>query len=190
MKLQPENLAGIISLAGSTGLMLSGESSGISSAIMFTAAELTLAKAGHKIAGYSAAGALFAAGDLMLAFSERAQNAPAMQVMLLGMTGFWALGAARYPLHVLAEKTKNSRLKKFTETTIPAIVGTGNLSLRVPGAVTAAQSGNWLIAGAITCWLIADVLAGRLHEQFSKAARFVKSKTQNKPSIQGPDLDL
>lgn len=76
IKNHSENIAGIVSLGGSSALLLAGNAQSVVAAGVFTVAELVLARTGHKTAGYSAGAALFAVGDLTLAFSESVEIWP------------------------------------------------------------------------------------------------------------------
>lgn len=170
-QIKSENAAGIISLMGSTALAFHGDVNNVISAAVFTAAEVTIARYGHKTAGYSAAATLFAAGDLTLAFSDSVEGGSALQITLLGMAGAWSLGALRYPLDKVAEKYKMGGLGKIAET-LPAVCGSGNLALRLPGIFSAAASQNYILAGAIAAWGVADVLAGRLQQRVKPLLQF------------------
>ena len=119
---------------------------------IFTAAELVLAKFGHKVGGYSTGAALFAAGDLTLAFSDSVENGSVLQITLISMTAAWAVGALRYPFEKAAQQFNSERLQS-TADMLPVICGTGNLALRLPGIFSAAMAGNYLLTSAITCLL-------------------------------------
>lgn len=170
-----ENIAGVVSLAGSSALLLAGNVQSAVAAGVFTAAELTLAKYGHKSAGYSAGAALFAAGDLTLAFSDAVQDGSTLQISLLGMAAAWGAGALRYPFERAARSLNSPKLQKVADI-LPAVCGTGNLALRLPGIFSAASAGNYVVAGAISAWGVADVLAGRLQERVGKIYQSFKSK--------------
>jgi hypothetical protein len=175
-KLKSENLAGIISLAGSSALALSGDPASIAATVAFTAAEITMAVKGHTKTGYSAASALFAAGDFMLAASPAVMANKGLQMSLMAMGTAWGAGAMRAPLHKIADWMKDNRpkmaehLKNIAEH-IPTGVGAVNLSLRVPGAIAAATGQQWIVMGAITAWGCADVLAGRLQNTVADLAK-------------------
>ncbi len=159
-----ENLAGIISLGGSSILVLSGDAKSAVAAGVFTVAEATLAKFGHNSAGYSAGAAGFCAGDLTLAFSEAVQSGSPLQMTLIGMAGAWGVGAARYPTEKIAEVLNSEKLQKVADN-LAAVCGGGNLALRAPGIISAADSGNGLVTAAMSAWAVSDVLAGRLQEK-------------------------
>lgn len=113
VKQRSENLAGIISLGGSTLLFFSGDMKSATAAAIFTAAELTLAKAGDKSAGYSAGALMFAVGDLTLAFSDSVQDGSSLQMTLIGMSAAWGIGAMRYPTEKAAKYLNSERLRGF-----------------------------------------------------------------------------
>lgn len=159
-----ENLAGIVSLGGSSILVFSGDVKSAVAAGIFTVAEGTLAKFGHNSAGYSAGAAGFCAGDLTLAFSDAVQSGSTLQMTLVGMAGAWGIGAARYPTEKIAEALNSEKLQKVADN-LAAICGSGNLVLRVPGIASAASSGNGLVTVAMSAWAVSDVLAGRLQEK-------------------------
>lgn len=172
LKNNSENIAGIISLLSSTSLIFTGDSKSMAAAGIFTAAELTLARFGHKVEGYAAGATLFAAGDLTLAFSSAIQNETALQTTLLVMAAAWGVGALRYPFERAAKAKDSVTLQKIADT-LPAICGTTNLLLRLPGIYSALHAEKNIIAGAITGWGIADILTGRLQERARSVYRAV-----------------
>ena len=175
-----ENIAGVVSLGGSSVLLLAGNTQSVVAASVFTVAELVLARTGHKTAGYSAGAALFAAGDLTLAFSESVQDGSALQISLLGMTAAWAAGALRYPFEQAAKATGSEKLQAVADA-LPVVCGTGNLALRLPGLFSAAHAGNYIVATAIGAWGVADALAGRLQERVSKIYKGIRDTQKETP---------
>lgn len=175
IKAHSENIAGAVSLLSSSSLVLTGDAQNIGAAGIFTLAELTLARFGHKVEGYAAGAALFAAGDLTLAFSNTVQSGSTLQMTLLAMAAAWTTGALRHPFERAAKAMDSPGLQKIADT-LPAICGTANLALRVPGIFSAIDSKKYIIAGAITGWAVADVLAGRLQEKTGAACHWVKNK--------------
>src|SRR5687768_2165863 len=113
IKVHSENLAGAVSLLGSTSLAFAGGVENVAAAAVFTVAELGLARYGHRTGGYSASAALFAAGDLTLAFSGAVEPGSALQLSLLGMAAAWTAGALRYPFARAAEKFGAPKLQKI-----------------------------------------------------------------------------
>jgi len=173
--LKSENWAGIISLLGSSALVLNGGVSDILAAMQFTAAEIGLARYGHKSAGYSISAGLFSAGDLTLAFSKSVPEGSLFQYSLFAMAGAWGVGALKHPFEKVAEKSEKPSLAKLSNH-FPTICSTSNLLLRIPGVVSAAQSQNFVAAGAIAAWGISDVLAGRLQERAKSIYDYCKIK--------------
>jgi hypothetical protein len=172
LKNNSENIAGVISLLSSTSLAFTGDSKSLAAAGIFTAAELTLARFGHKVEGYAAGATLFAVGDLTLAFSSAVQNETTLQTTLLVMAAAWGAGALRYPFERAAKATGSAKLQKIADT-LPAICGTANLLLRLPGIYSALKEEKYIIAGAITGWGVADVLAGRLQDRARSVYRAI-----------------
>ena len=181
IKKHSENIAGVISLIGSTAVAFAGGLQSLAAAAVFTVAELTLAKSGHKMGGYATGAALMAAGDLTLAFSKAVEDGSPLQSSLFCMTGAWAVGALRYPFAKAAEFLQSPRLQKIADT-LPAVCGTANLLLRLPGIFAAAHDGKKIMTGAIAAWGVADVLSGRLQERAVAIYRHFRKKT---PAIQG-----
>jgi hypothetical protein len=112
LKKNSENIAGVISLLSSTSLAFTGDSKSLAAAGIFTAAELTLARFGHKVEGYAAGATLFAVGDLTLAFSSAVQNETTLQTTLLVMAAAWGAGALRYPFEQAAKANGFSEAAK------------------------------------------------------------------------------
>jgi hypothetical protein len=139
LKKNSENIAGVISLLSSTSLAFTGDSKSLAAAGIFTAAELTLARFGHKVEGYAAGATLFAVGDLTLAFSSAVQNETTLQTTLLVMAAAWGAGALRYPFEQAAKATDSAKLQKIADT-LPVICGTTNLLLRMPGIYSAIEA--------------------------------------------------
>ncbi|MGB4106867.1 MAG: hypothetical protein WBK55_03630 [Alphaproteobacteria bacterium] len=178
IKAHSENIAGAVSLLGSSALMLRGDTKSIAAAIVFTAAELTLARYGHTTKGYAAGAVAFAVGDLTLAFSDSVEEGSFLQMTLQGMAAAWAVGALRYPFERAAQATKSLKLQQVADT-LPAICGTANLALRLPGIFSALAANQKIVACAITAWAISDVLAGRLQERVGSVYRRIRPPTSN-----------
>lgn len=174
-KRHSENIAGCISLLGSSLFLLTGYSYDIIAVIIFTMAELTLARAGHKKLGYSIGATLFCLGDILLALSPTIEHGSALQFTLFSMAAAWALGALLYPLKLIADKYHITKLSTLAGT-LPAICGSINLVLRLPAIVSATLNDNYITALAITAWAIADILAGRLQERVSQFYGFLKHR--------------
>lgn len=164
-----ENIAGIISLFGSSILLLSGNIQSVIAVILFTAAELILARFGHRKIGYSIGATLFAIGDLTLAFLDSIEPGSYLQLSLLSMTAAWTIGALYYPVSLVSQKVAG---------TFPAICGSVNLVLRIPGIITAVISGHYLIATAISAWALADIFAGRLQERVKQCYDYFRSTSK------------
>jgi len=114
--MKSENWGGIVSLFSSTALIANsidfsklateplelstyGQSPGaILAALQFTAAELLLSAKGDKTWGYSAGAALFATGDITLAYTVDDKH---LQYTLIAMAAAWGLGSLRYPFAVV-----------------------------------------------------------------------------------------
>ncbi len=180
MAMKSENWAGVVSLTGSSLLVLNGGVSDFAAAAQFTVAELSLSRYGHKSWGYSGAAATFATGDLTLAFANSVPSGSFLQYSLFAMAGAWGIGALKYPFEKAASHFNNAALKKVADS-MPTICGTGNLLLRVPGVTTALQSQNWVLAGAVAAWGVGDVLAGRLQEKVVSIYNYAKQLKPNNP---------
>jgi len=183
IKNNSENIAGLISLAGSSALFFTGDYKSTTAAAVFTTAELTLAKFGHKVGGYSAGAALFAAGDLTLAFSNSVDNGSTLQITLIGMAGAWGIGALRYPFEKAAQKLESEKLQHIADT-LPAVCGTGNLALKLPGIFSAVAAKNYILSTAIVAWAISDILAGRLQERSKAIFQYFKDQQETPPEPQ------
>jgi len=198
--MKSENWGGIVSLFSSTALIANsidfsklateplelstyGQSPGaILAALQFTAAELLLSAKGDKTWGYSAGAALFATGDITLAYTVDDKH---LQYTLIAMAAAWGLGSLRYPFAVVSKQLKNNLSANFnkvgnvletTANTIPKITGTTNLALRLPGIIAAGKGGEYIVAGAIAGWGAADILTGRLQDSAKEAYIWTKSK--------------
>lgn len=187
VKEKSENLAGMISLGGSTLLFFSGDMKSATAAAIFTAAELTLAKAGEKSAGYSAGALMFAAGDLTLAFSDSVQDGSSLQMTLIGMSAAWGIGAMKYPTEKAAEYLNSERLKKVSAS-LASVAGAGNLVLRVPGIIASAQAGEKLVTAAMSAWAVSDVLAGRLQESVKPVLDRLRRRDGENDTDHTPEL--
>jgi hypothetical protein len=161
--LKSENVGGLVSMAGSSLFLLGGDASGVVVAVSFLAAELVLARFGHRRAGYSAGCFLFAFGDTVAVSSELARGNATFQVTLLVMAAAWLVGAARAPLALLGERTGSVRLVRIADALQP-IAGIATLTLRLPGIAIALGGGNLVAAVAIGCWAASDILVGRLQD--------------------------
>lgn len=166
MRFSSENIGGVLSFTGSIIPIVSGDIHSIAAAIAFAVAEVTFMFKGHTHAGYSIGALAFAAGDIVLASSDAVASNPALRTALLLMGAAWAVGILRAPLHKLAMVEGLSptfhRVAGDVSRLIQPTVGASCLALRLPGLVTAAMGGNYLIATAITLWGASDVLCGRL----------------------------
>lgn len=205
MKVSSENAAGAISLIGSTAVMANsfdfdwsklselstiaqtvsynGDPTNLIAAASFTAGEISLMLRGHTTAGYSAGALGLAAGDAVLIFSDAAQGNTPLQISLAAMTAFWLVGASKYPLEKISERVQGN-FKTATEkmaNMAPKVCGFGNLGLRAPGIVTAAQGGNLPLAFGIACWATADILAGRLQDTVKEIYEKLISNNAKKP---------
>lgn len=165
-----ENIGGAVSFIGSALLLLSGGASNTAAAASFAAAELMLMTRGQTSRGYSAAASLMSAGDAVLAFAAAANGDYPLATVLGSMAAAWGVGAARYPLEKLSSLFPSIQPACHEIAShLPSVVGTTNISLRLPGLYAALQNGNVPLALAVACWGTSDVLTGRLQRS---AGRF------------------
>lgn len=170
------NIAGGVSLFGSFLVILNADMHSAFAKACFFVAELLLLFYGHKTWGYSAGCTFFCVGDIALAFSPAVEGNLSLQIGLLAMALAWGLGACRYPVETLSSRLTGRisvQLQNIADT-IPAITGSANLFLRLPSLLTAFIGGNIIVGFAITCWGIADILAGRLQNYVSAALKYKK----------------
>lgn len=162
-----ENIAGAISLSGSLILILLGDIKSIAAAITFTIAELILTRFGNKTLGYSISALCFIIGNIFLIYSVSLTGDTWVQLSLWGMSFAWSIGFLRYFVEKLGYlKTANN---------MPAVTGTLNILFKFPGIFFAIHSGDYIVALAITMWMLADIFAGRLQEKMSLLFKFLKS---------------
>lgn len=179
MTLRSEQVGGLLSLAGSFLPVAAGDVQSVAAAGMFLAAEICLVRAGHKVGGYSSGAAAFAAGDFMLAASPAVANNPALQASLIAMGAVWAIGAARYPIYVIAKNTLSSRpafsrAAQKTADIIQPFVSVSCLILRAPGLASSISGGTHLMTGALTLWTLSDIFTGRLQHYARPLYRSLK----------------
>lgn len=178
--LKSENIGGILSFAGSLLPLAAGDVQSIAAAACFAFSEVTFARAGHTVKGYSLGAAGFAIGDYLLAASAATQANTALQLALVAMGAAWTIGVLRYPLEAVAAASSNNRpvlarRAAAASRVIQPVVGVSCLALRVPGLLTAAAGRNVLMLGAIGLWAASDVLCGRLQRYAVPATRYLKS---------------
>jgi len=159
MKLQSENVGGLISMVGSALFLFSGDVSGLVITGSFFGAEIIFAKWGHLRGGYSLACLLLAFGDALASIANVSAGNVIFQYLLLAMAGTWVIGAARWPVYQFLPSVGDK---------LQPISGGLTLALRIPGIIAAFVGGNFLGMAAVTCWAIADVLIGRLQQFWRK----------------------
>jgi hypothetical protein len=152
-----ENIAGIVSLSGSLILIILGDIKSIMAAIAFTVAELILTRYGNKTFGYSLAALFFIIGNTLLIYSISLTGDTAVQFALWGMSFAWFIGFCRYFIEKIGRINIADNL--------PAVTGSLNIIIKIPGIIFAYNSGDYVVATAIFLWMLADVLAGRLQEK-------------------------
>ena len=187
--IKSENLAGYVSLAGSSSIILGQDQQCLAAALLFTTAEITLARAGHTRLGYALGAAGFAAGDAVLAFSPILADNDQLKTALFVMAGTWAVGAARAPLAYAASRLKTDKSRQALTTVADAlqpIVGVAVLIQRMPGIVAAFSGGSGLVGTAMSLWGAADILSGRVHitaqRLYRCATRKVSATAGNPPA--------
>jgi hypothetical protein len=161
--MKAENIAGLISMAGSALFLLGGDASGTAVAVSFLAAEIILTRYGHLRSGYSAGCGLFAFGDALAVTSELSRGNQAFQYALIAMAIAWSIGAARAPLAWLGQRYDRERLVGLADALQP-LAGIAMLALRIPAILAAIAGGSFLGAAAVGCWAVADILLGRIHQ--------------------------
>jgi hypothetical protein len=172
--MKSENLGGLVSMAGSCVFFFGGDVSGAVVSVSFIAAELTLARWGHRRAGYSIGCALFSFGDVVAVISKVAYANRAFQATLLAMAAIWAIGALRAPAAWLGQTLARPWLVACADAIQP-LAGTMLLILRIPGIAAAFIGANYLGVAALSCWAVSDVLVGRLQNSISTLRRAVHS---------------
>jgi hypothetical protein len=163
--MRSENIGGLISMAGSALFLAGGDPTGIAVAASFLIAEIILTLYGHRRAGYSVGCALFAFGDLLAVTSALTLDNVAFQFALVAMALTWSAGSLRAPLAWLGNRSGNHALTGFADALQP-LAGIATLALRLPGILTAIFGGSYLGAAAVSCWAIADILVGRVHQSY------------------------
>lgn len=153
LKKYSENFAGIISLLGSTLLIILGDVKSIIAAIMFTCAELILTVFGHRTAGYSLAALFFIIGNILLIYSASLIENSGVQMSLWGMSFAWFIGTCRYFVELWSRKSNTPRGVKLAND-MPAVTGSINIFFKFPGVIFAVSGGDYIVAIAIGCWIL------------------------------------
>ncbi|MBV8548587.1 MAG: hypothetical protein JO126_03925 [Alphaproteobacteria bacterium] len=168
--MKSENWGGIASLCGSLLFMLAGDSAGITATGICLAAEFIFATRGHRTWGYSLGCALISLCGFFLTASRLMDGNDLLRHLTMVMMVVWAFAAIRWPVEILSNftATKNEVLAQILRKLadyIPRIASIISITMRLPMLVTAAFAGehfSGLMFSALTCYLIADVLLGRL----------------------------
>lgn len=167
-------MAGFISLFGSLILILMGDIKSILAAILFTIAELSLARFGHKSLGFSIAASFFIMGNIALITSSNLEGDLYTQLSLWGMCFAWLFSVFKYPVYKMALHKKSEKLENVSNS-LPAITGTLNVFFKVPGVIFAYIGGNVILSIAIFAWVVADILAGRLQERVYAMYKYLRA---------------
>ena len=194
-KIKAENVAGIVSIVGSVIVSLKFDPTSfiaisfiytpenIVGTALFTAAEITFARYGHKRAGYSIGAGFLCIGDIAVALSPALSHSHDLQRALFCMAAIWSIAACRALITLLADHLNNDAAKKnfyrVADVFIPPLVGISIIIMRIPGIISACAVDNYFVAVGIALLGISDILAGRLHEILSKARRYIENKLAN-----------
>jgi hypothetical protein len=99
----------------------------------------------------------FIIGNTLLIYSISLTGDTAVQFALWGMSFAWFIGFCRYFIEKIGRINIADNL--------PAVTGSLNIIIKIPGIIFAYNSGDYVVATAIFLWMLADVLAGRLQEK-------------------------
>lgn len=166
--MKSENWGGIASLCGSLILMAAGDSAGLTASLLCLIAEAIFALRGHLVWGYALGCALISTCGFFLTSSVLVEGNPLLKDMTYIMMIVWAAGAARWPISRLAAQIP--RLNKFADI-LPPLVSIASIIMRLPllfSAAFAGQHSNVIMVISLTCYLIADILLGRLQTLFRR----------------------
>lgn len=167
--MKSENWGGIASLCGSLILAASGDGAGIMATAFCLTAEMVFALRGHRTWGYALGCALISLSGFFALASNLTEANHLLKLLIAAMMIVWGAGSLRWPLEQLAKSTSVQGIisapLQSVANAIPRMIGVICLAMRLPLLASAAFSGehtNALMLASQTCYLVADVLLGRL----------------------------
>lgn len=168
LKLRYMQVAGGLGLAGSSVLILNGDTKSFAATGLFIAGQALAISKGRVVPVigdalkdnekllYSSCAVLFASGDAALVLSDTTNLGTKLTVGAIGAG--WALGTLRAPFDAVAKRT-SGRLSEALNSVVsktPAIVGNLSAGLRVPVVAAALYGQNYATASAFTLFFAAD----------------------------------